>query len=287
MKKVTFLGLGAMGSRMALNLINAGYDVCVWNRSFEHTSPLVKKGARTASSPRTASNDADLVISMVRDDEASKEIWLNQDTGALAGMKTGAIAVECSTLSLGWIKELHKHTHDKGIALLDAPVAGSRPQAESAQLIFLVGGDQPIFDQAKPILAAMGSVIHYTGTSSSGTTIKLAVNTLFGIQLSALAELIGFFNASGIDVNKALNILTSTPVCSPAAKLAVEAMLTKNFAPMFPIHLVEKDFVYTVKSAQEYNQPTPLAEATMLVFRQAIEKGFSKDNITGVAQLYI
>lgn len=287
MKKITFLGLGSMGSRMAFSLIKAGYDVCVWNRNIERTTPFGNEGAKIAESPRLASEGADFVISMVRDDEASEAIWCDEDIGALAGIKAGAIAIECSTLSPGWAKELHKRASNKHVTFFDAPVAGSRPQAEAAQLIFLVGGNRPLFDQVKPILGAMGNTVHYAGPAGSGATIKLAVNTLFGIQVAAMAELIGFFKASGLDVNHATDILKSTPVCSPAASAASSAMLTGKFAPMFPIDLVKKDFSYTVKSASGYGLTTPLTEVTMSVFQQAIEEGFGEDNITGVAQLYI
>jgi len=287
MKNIAFLGLGSMGSRMALNLIKAGYNVCVWNRNIERTVPLENEGAKIAESPRLASETADFVISMVRDDKASEAIWCDENIGALAGMKAGAIAIECSTLSLGWINELHKRASDKHVAFLDAPVAGSRPQAEAAQLIFLAGGNRQSFDQTKLILDVMGSMTHYAGTSGSGAAIKLAVNTLFGIQIAAMAELIGFFKASGLDVNHATDILKSTPVCSPAASAAINSMLAGAFDPMFPIDLVKKDFSYAVKSANEYGLTTPLTEAAMSVFQQAIEEGFGEDNITGVAQLYI
>ena len=141
MSKVAFLGLGAMGSRMAANLLKAGHAVTVWNRSPAAAEALVASGARKASSPMAAAESADFVFAMVCDDDASQNVWLDSTNGALAGMHPGAVAIESSTLTPEWIRELSEHFRAKGISLLDAPVSGSRPQAEAAQLVYLIGGD--------------------------------------------------------------------------------------------------------------------------------------------------
>lgn len=125
----------------------------------------------------------------------------------------------------------------RSFAFIDAPVAGTLPQADTAQLIYFVGGDVETFTKAQPILQTMGSSIHHAGIVGSGMTIKLAVNTLFGIQISALGELMGLMKGCGLDEAKAIEILTSTPVCSPAAKGAAAGMLARNFSSLFPIEL--------------------------------------------------
>jgi 3-hydroxyisobutyrate dehydrogenase len=156
MSKVTVLGMGAMGSRMALSLLKAEHEVTVWNRNRHKTESLVQAGAKVADTPRTAVKNADFVISMVRDDEASKQVWLNSETGALLGLPKNAVAIESSTLTVAWIKELAQQFSDRQIAFLDAPVAGTLPQADAAQLIYFVGGDVEIFTKAQPILETMG-----------------------------------------------------------------------------------------------------------------------------------
>ncbi|MDJ0572091.1 MAG: NAD(P)-dependent oxidoreductase [Pleurocapsa sp. MO_192.B19] len=287
MSKITVLGMGAMGSRMALSLLKAEHEVTVWNRRAGKTDLVVKAGAKVAETPRSAVKEADFVISMVRDDEASKQVWLNSETGAMAGLSKNVIGIESSTLTVAWTKELAKEFKQKGVAFLDAPVAGTRPQAEAAKLIYFVGGDAATFTKAQPILQAMGSAVHSVGSVGSGMTIKLAVNALFGIQVSALGELIGLMHDCGLDEAKAVEILSSTPVCSPAAKMAASAMLVRNFSPLFPIELVEKDLSYAVKTAQSNQTTLPLVEAAQQVFATAIKEGYGEDNITGVAQLYI
>ena len=287
MARITVLGMGAMGSRMAMQLLKAGHAVTVWNRTPDKTLPLVTAGAKTAASPRAAVADAEFAIGMLRDDAASRQVWLQQDTGALAGLPKQALAIESSTVTVAWAQELHQAGRALGIACLDAPVAGSRPQAEAAQLIHLVGGEATAVAKATPILAAMGGAIHHAGPAGSGAAVKLAINTLLGVQLAALAELIGYLQRSGLDTAKAVDIVTSTPVCSPAAKAAAGAMLARNFAPMFPIELVEKDFAYALDSAATIDAPLPMAQAARRVLAQAMERGYGGDNITGLARLYL
>lgn len=287
MSKVTVLGMGAMGSRMALSLLKAGHEVTVWNRNFNKTEPVVQAGAKAAQTPRTAVKDAEFIISMVRDDEASKQVWLDPKTGAVVGLAKNAIAIESSTLTVAWTQELKKQFQDREIAFLDAPVAGTLPQAETAQLIYFVGGEAKVFNKTQPILLAMGSTIHHVGAVGSGMTIKLAVNTLFGIQVSALGELIGLMKGCGLDEKIAVEILTATPVCSLAVKGAAAGILSRNFAPLFPIELVEKDLGYAVKTALANKNELPIAAATQQTFKKAIASGYATDNITGIVRVYI
>ncbi len=286
MAKVTVLGMGAMGSRMAISLLKAGHEVTVWNRSRGKTKLMAKVGASVAETPRIAVEQAEFVISMVRDDQASKQIWLDPEQGAIAGLQPNVVAIESSTLTLAWTKELGDQLKKHNIAFLDAPVAGTRPQAEAAQLIYFVGGDAETFVKAKPIFQSMGKTINHVGLVGSGMTIKLAVNSLFALQIAAFGELFGFMGECGLDKNKAVELLTSTPVCSPAAKVAATAMLSNQFSPLFPIDLVEKDMSYAIKTAQANNVKLPLVEATQNVCTEAIRQGYGGDNITGLVQLY-
>ena len=146
MSTIAFLGLGAMGSRIARNLFDAGHDLIVWNRSDEKTRPLVEAGAKKAESPRQAGAAADIVMAMVADDDASHAVWLDPETGALAGMEAGQTAVEISTLQPGWVEELGQAMKAKGVDLLEAPVSGTLPQAEKAELVFFLGGDGSVVE---------------------------------------------------------------------------------------------------------------------------------------------
>lgn len=281
MANVTVLGLGAMGSRMAVRLLDAGHRVTVWNRSPDRAEPLAARGALVAASPGEGVEDAEFAIAMLRDDEASREIWLGQ-SGALAGLPGGAIAIESSTLTVGWVRELSERCQAHGTLFLDAPVAGSRPQAEAGQLIHLVGGEAGVVARAEPVLKAMGGALHHAGPAGSGAALKLALNTLFGIQVASVAELLPMLRRAGVDAERAIDILGQTPVMSPAAKGAAAGMLARAFAAQFPVELVEKDFGYLLAAAGN----APLSKATRAVFKQAMDHGFGDDNLTGVIRLY-
>lgn len=287
MKNITFLGLGAMGSRMAQNLINQGYNLSIWNRSLDKCKPLVEQGARQYSTPKEAVSDANVVIAMLSDDEASREVWLNKENGALEGLKSGTIAIECSTLSLGYCLELSSILANKSISFLDAPVVGSRPQAEACQLIYLVGGDDTVLEKSREILNVNSSAIHYVGKAGSGMSIKLVVNGLFGVQVAALSEMLGMLNQLDIDKAETIKLLNKLPITSPALQGIGLAISESNFAPLFPIKLVEKDFSYLLQLSETKNSNTPVANAALEVYRNALKSGFGDDNISGLAQLYL
>lgn len=288
MSRVSVLGLGAMGSRMARAVMCGGHEVTVWNRAPAGCEALRLAGARIAASPRDAAREADFVISMVRGDEASRAVWLADGSGALAGMQAGAVAIESSTLSVDWVRDLALATNAvPGVSFLDAPVAGSRPQAEARQLIYFVGGDAGVVAKAEPVLKAMGAVVHHAGPTGAGAAIKLAVNALFGVQVAALAELTGALARTGVDLEEAVRIIGATPVCSAAAKGALASMLAKEFAPLFPVELLEKDLGYVHHLAMAAGSEVPLSDAARAVMSAAIARNLGADHLTGIVRLYL
>ncbi|MGF1536152.1 MAG: NAD(P)-dependent oxidoreductase [Elainellaceae cyanobacterium] len=282
MKTIAILGAGAMGSRMAERLLKAGHPVVVYNRSADRVNSLVAQGATYAPTPKAAAERANVVISMVTDDEASRAVWLTPETGAAAGLASGAIAIESSTLTVGWTQELAAQMAQRNVAFLDAPVVGSRPQAEAGKLIYLVGGDAATLDAVRDILMAIGGALHHVGPSGQGMAMKLAVNALFGIQVAALAEAIGALTRQGLGREQAIACLRALPIMSPAASGAGQLMMAGSHAPLFPIELVEKDFRY----ALEAGAVQPLAAAARDIYQRAIAEGYGGDNITGVLQVF-
>ena len=287
MTAVAVMGLGAMGSRIAQNLLKAGHDVVVYNRTAARAASLVTLGATLAPSPRAAAEQSAVVIAMVTDDLASRQLWLAEETGALGGLTPASVAVEMSTLTVGWVQELGAAVARQGAQFLDAPVVGSRPQAERGQLITLVGGESPLLDQVRPVLTAAGaSRSHHLGAVGQGTAMKLAVNTLFGVQVAALGELLGLLAQVGIAPAQTMACLGELPVLSPAAAGASGLMVAENHAPLFPIDLVAKDFSYAARLAQQLDVPLPVGAAVAAVYQSAIATGYGGDNITGVARLF-
>lgn len=285
MSHISFLGLGAMGARMAANLLKAGHKVTVWNRTPAAADSLVAAGAHPATTPKEAASGADFVMAIVRDDDASRQIWLDPETGALAGMRAGSIAIESSTLTPAWVQELGQEMTAQGVNLLEAPVSGSRPQAEAGQLVYLIGGDTEVLEQTKPLLAATGSAIHHVGTLGQGALTKLATNALLGIQVTALAEIIGMLQRNGADVPTVLGAIAGTSAWSPVANYLASTMVAGHFAPQFPIGLIEKDFGYALQAAGTAERAPTLAAARS-VFQHAIAQGLSGQNMTGVVSLF-
>ncbi|NWD74017.1 NAD(P)-dependent oxidoreductase [Pseudomonas gingeri] len=285
MSKIAVLGLGAMGSRMAKQLMSAGHSVVVWNRTPEAAQALVSLGARQAHSPREASQDAEFVIAMLRDDDASRQVWLDEATGALAGMASGTVALESSTLTPAWIRELGALAQQHGVSLLEAPVSGSRAQADAGQLSYLIGGEPPVLERSLAVLQAMGSSVQHVGRLGDGALAKLATNAMLGIQVTGLAEVVGLLKRSGADVPKVLQAMAKTSVWAPVMAYLSNTMLTENFAPQFPVELIEKDFSYTLKEAGAITN-APTIAAAHDVFLSAIAQGMGAENMTSVVKLF-
>jgi len=283
--KIAFLGLGAMGSRMALNLIKAGYDLTVWNRTAKTTEEFVRHGAKQALTPKEAANEADIVISMVRDNEASKDVWFNEATGAIAGMKKDAIAIESSTLTPSWIKEMAALFKQKEIVFLEAPVSGSRPQADAAQLVFFVAGDQNAFDKISPVLEKMGSKISFLGEPGNAAITKLVTNSLLGVQVAALSELIGVIKSNNANVSEILNAVSQTSSWAPVNGYLSSTIINQAFSPQFPVELIAKDFDY-IATINNGKENLSLLKRVSEIFHEGIDKGLGSLNMTGVSKLY-
>lgn len=283
MTRISFLGLGAMGRRMATRLIDAGHAVTVWNRSPQAAEALRALGAEVAATPRAAAARAEVVISMVFDDAAARRVWLDAHDGALAALDPSAVAIESSTVTPGFIGELAAAASARGVAFVDAPVAGSRPQAEAGQLIFMAGGTTEAVTRITPLLATMGSALHHVGPAGSGAWLKLAVNALFGTQVAAMAEVLAQLRAAGLDAARALAALRAMPVTSPAAAGAAALMLAADYRPQAPVDLIAKDLGYALASAA---QPLPLTQAVAERFAAARRAGYGADNLVAVARLY-
>jgi 3-hydroxyisobutyrate dehydrogenase len=286
MSKIAFLGLGAMGSRMAPHLVKAGHDVTVWNRSPAAGTAVVARGARSAATPREAAEGAEFVFSMLTDDDASKAVWMTADTGALAGLGRGATAIEASTVSPEWLKSLAAAVEARGASLLDAPVVGSLPQAEAAQLVLLAGGAQEIFLMAKPVLGCLASVVHHVGPQGQGSTMKLAVNALLAIQVAAVAEILVTLDKLGIAPKRTLEIISGLPVMSPAGNGFAGLMVAGDFAPRFTAALIAKDLRYAVAEAAENTAKVPMLQAARDVFDELCAKGFGEENISAAIKAY-
>src|SRR5215475_8724949 len=187
MPSVAFIGLGRMGQGMAGRYLDAGFGVAVWNRSRAKAEDLIARGARWANSPAGAATDADAVVTMVADDEASRRIWLGQD-GAAATMKAGTLAIECSTVSHRHALEMARELRLRGLVYIDCPVTGLPEAAAAGKLTLLVGADPADLEKARPYLAPISSSVRHFGAVGNGTVFKLINNLMGAVQIASLAE---------------------------------------------------------------------------------------------------
>jgi len=284
--KIAFLGLGAMGSRIAKNLLERGYDLTVYNRDQKKCEELVNLGAKMASTPEAASKGNEIVFCMVTNDEASQDIWFNPQYGAIRGLSNDAVAIDLSTLSLDWTKELHQKMTEENKLFLEAPVVGSRPQAEGRQLAFLVAGENQTFKRVEGVLQKLGSKVLFLAGAGNGAIWKLVINSLFGIQTAAFAEMTRTLQVAGFSNEKILKILPEIPITSPIIKVMLDLMVGEKHLPLFPIDLVEKDLGYATKLLGELKIESPMLHAGKSVFQKAQEQGFGEDNISSIIRVY-
>lgn len=276
MTSVAFLGLGVMGGGMAGRLLSAGFPVSVWNRSADRAEPLRVKGARVATSPRDAAAGSDVIISMVADDEAARSVWLGAN-GALAGAKPGAIVIDSSTVSPLWITDLGAAGLARGCAVLDAPVTGSRTQAASGELLFLVGGEAATLDRARPVLAAMSRDILHLGPLGSGARLKLVNNFICGVQAAALAEGLALIEKSGLNREAALTVLQNGAPGSPLVKAVGTRMASRDYTVFFKLALMRKDLDYAVAEAARHGLDLTTAANARALFDRAIDQWGESD----------
>jgi len=282
-ENVAILGLGTMGSGMAANLLKVGFPLSVYNRTRTKAQPLIDAGARIASTPAEAVKDASVIISMLADDVASREVWLGEN-GALAAAKKTAILVESSTVSPAWIAELAKQAEQRGLDLLDAPVTGSRAQAEAGQLSFLVGGKDTTLEAATPVLRAMSKEIVHLGPIGSGAKMKLINNFLCGVQVASFAEGLIWIERSGLDREKALSILKTGAPGSPLLGAISARMVSQNYTVNFLLKLMTKDLLYAQNEAELSNVDLKTAEVARSLFAAAIDQGFGDQDMSSVIE---
>jgi 3-hydroxyisobutyrate dehydrogenase len=258
MTRVAFIGLGRMGHGMAGRYLDAGFTVAVWNRSKAKAEDLIARGAQWATSPEDAAIDADAVVTMVADDEASRAVWLGKD-GAATTMKAGTLAIECSTVSYLHALDLSRELRGRGLIYIDSPVTGLPDAAASGKLTLLVGADAADLEQARPYLAPLSSTIRHFGAVGTGTVYKLINNLMGAIQIAGIAEGLAIAEQAGLDMKLVLESIETGVAASPQVIRHSRRMATRNFAgASFTASLRHKDAAYAVALAESLLADAPL-----------------------------
>lgn len=284
MKNVALLGLGIMGRGLGGNILKAGHRLTVYNRSRDKAEPFAARGAQVASSPRQAAADAELVISCVGDDAASRAMWLG-DEGALAGARTGAVLIECSTLSLEWTRELAELVRARGLDFLDAPMAGSKNAAANAELTLFVGGEADVVEKARPVLEAISRRVAHLGPNGAGATYKLINNMMAAAQVAGLAEGMRLAEAAGLDMAKVRELVLSGATTSPMVQSKAPRILDRRFGDVdFALRWMLKDVRYALALGEQFGVPLRTVKAAEAVFQVANERGHGDDDSAAVAE---
>jgi 3-hydroxyisobutyrate dehydrogenase len=281
--RVAILGLGTMGYAMAHRLLSAGFPLSVYNRNRDKAKPLAEGGGLLAGSPREAAARSDVVISMVADDSASREVWLGEN-GALAGANPHTILIESSTLAVIWVKQLAALAAQHGCDFLDAPVTGTKPHAESGELLFLVGGSPEALDRAKVVFSVLGRDAVHLGANGSGALMKLINNFLAAVQAVSFGEALALIDSGGLNRETAVRILTDGVPGSPMVKRVAARAASGDFTPHFLLRLMAKDVGYAIQEATERKVELQTAIATLSIFKQAIADGYGDKDFTAVIQ---
>ncbi|HEY2466552.1 MAG TPA: NAD(P)-dependent oxidoreductase [Terracidiphilus sp.] len=280
---VALIGLGTMGSGMARNLLKASFPLAVYNRTRSKAEPYAAQGARIATTPADAASGAQIILSMLSDDGASREAWTGED-GALNAASKGTILIESSTVSPEWIAGLARLAESRSLELLDAPVTGSRVQARDGQLTFLVGGSERSLERVSPVLKAMSKEVVYLGPTGSGAKMKLLNNFLCGVQVASLAEGLAWLERSGLDRDKALQVLKNGAPGSPLLGSISARMVNHDYSVNFLLKLMAKDLAYAHAEADRNAVDLTTATNAHRVFERASNAGHAEEDMSAVIE---
>jgi 3-hydroxyisobutyrate dehydrogenase len=269
---------------MARRLLANGFPLAVFNRNTKKANAFAEAGARVATSPRDAAAGAEVIISMVADDNASRAMWTGEN-GALSAASPGTVCIDSSTVTANWARELAAAVAARKCEFLDAPVTGSKAQAAAGELNFLVGGSASTLEKVRPVLAAMSKTITPVGPAGSGAMIKLINNFVCGVQIIALAEALTMIERSGLDRARALEILTQGAPGSPLVKSVSARMTAADYTPNFLLRLMAKDLDYSIQEAGKLSMHLATAQAALATFQKAIAAGHGEKDIAAAVEL--
>lgn len=288
---VGFIGLGAMGSRMARRILDAGYPLTVYNRHPASTQPLAQAGARVAKSPLEVGAASERVILMLSDDAAVREVAIGEN-GLLEGARHGSVVLDMSTVLPATSRWLADAARDRGIQALDAPVSGSTPQAEQGTLVIFVGGEETVFEQCRPLLETLGHKVDYMGGAGCGSTMKLVVNSLLGDEMQAIAEAIALGQKGGLAKPRLLEVLGQTTSVAPAHASKLRNAAQDQYPPAFSLALMHKDFGLILHLAASLAVPMPatavaqqMCAAEEATARESTARGGAEEDFSAVIRL--
>jgi 3-hydroxyisobutyrate dehydrogenase-like beta-hydroxyacid dehydrogenase len=284
MSTVRFVGLGAMGTRIAGRLLDSGIRVYGTNRTKPKAEALIEHGLLWRDTPREVAAAADVVFSMVTDDAALDAITAGPD-GILSGLKPGQVYVEMSTVSPHASRQLAEGVRARGAELLDAPVSGSIPQAESGTLAIMVGGEPHAFAAVEPLLRELGQTVTHVGSNGQGLVLKLAINISLAVQTLAFSEGLLLAERAGVDPALAAEVMGNSSIGSPMLKARIPLLLQLPERAWFDVELMHKDIRLALETANDLHIPLPSATVVDDVLTMAEELGYAHRDLAALHEV--
>jgi len=270
-----------MGAPIAHNLLAAGFEVSVWNRTAERAAPLVADGARLASSPVEAADGVDVVLTMLADGDAVYHAMIGRD-GALASLRPGSVWIQLATIGDEWTERLATLASGHSVEFVDAPVSGSDGPAREGKLVVLASGLDAVRARVQPVFDAIGSKTLWLGPAGNGSRLKLVLNNWLASQVEAVAETIALTEALGVDPQLFIDTIDEGPLGSPYAVAKARAMVAGEFTPGFALRLAYKDVGLALDAAREQELELPVSSATAERWRGAIADGHADEDVSVV-----
>lgn len=282
MAKVGFIGLGIMGEPMCRNVLAGGHDVVVYNRTPAKMAPLVEAGAKAASSLAELVRRSEVVITMVSDPAAVRDV-VTARGGLLSALSPGMTYIDMTTVSPETSREIAILVRGTGASFLEAPVLGSRRPAAEGTLVILTGGDAEVSLRSEPLLRTMGRKVVHMGDTGMAAHMKLIINQIMGTLLCVFAEAALTGITAGLPAEKILEVIEDSVVASPAIRAKGPDMLGERvFTPHFPLKHAHKDMRLAVEAGRKAGVPTPVTKAAFDLFDAALSGGFGDRDISAV-----
>jgi 2-hydroxy-3-oxopropionate reductase len=271
-EKIGFIGLGIMGKPMARNLMEAGYELTVYNRSRGKVDELAEEGAKAAGSPREVAEQSDVVITMLPDSPEVREIVAGED-GVFEGIKEGSLLIDMSTISPVVTEELAAEAGKKGVGMLDAPVSGGETGAIDGTLSIMVGGSEEDFERARPIFDVLGQTVVRVGEAGAGQVVKACNQIVVALVIEAVSEALVLGSKAGVDPEKIIEVLSGGLAGSKVMEAKKSFFLEHDFEPGFRVELHHKDLGIALAAGREYGVALPVTALVSQMLEALKAKG--------------
>jgi len=283
-QRIGFIGLGIMGQGMAKNLLHAGYDLTVYNRTKSRAEELAALGAKVAETPAQAARGNHVVITMLADPPAIESVVLAKD-GVIEGLDGGAILIDCSTVDPATTESIRAAADAKGARFLDSPVAGSKDAAAKGELILMVGGDESILDEVRPILEVVSRKIVYAGKSGLGTSLKLCFNLTVAHMAAAMSQALVLGVKSGLKPETIIDTLMAGIIGSKFYEWKGGCVMDRDFTTNFSTRLMHKDLHLVLNAGYTQGVPLPVVAAVEELFAMSKAHGEGEEDFCSVIKV--